>query len=191
VDADTRQNIYISNLKPVLVSSTPSGLRIDLNTGHIDGYDLYLSGKGTNGSFILNSADETTPFKIGDNLSASWNGELFCQGVKYIGNVPKSGNYTINIGNGLKVNSSGGGYFSGTSEYANYAGYADKAGYAYSAYTATTATYATTAGYSEKTAAHTHTLTFGSGRIRVPATYQSYTLPSSAKPGSTINVPIG
>ena len=78
VDKDVYKNIYISNLKPVLVTSTPSGLRIDLNTGHIDGYDLYLSGTGKNGSFILNSSDETTPFKIGDNLSATWKGELFC-----------------------------------------------------------------------------------------------------------------
>lgn len=126
VDHDTGKAIYLSNLTPILVSSKPRGLKIDLNTGHIDGYDLYLQGIGDKGSFILNSSDENTPFKIGDNLSASWNGELFCQGVKYLGTVPKSGNNIINIGGGFYVRPDGTGRFNGSCASADWADNSDK-----------------------------------------------------------------
>ena len=133
IDHETGKIIYIGSLNPVLISAKPSGLKIDLNTGHIDGYDLYLKGfssKDSDKYFVLNSADATTPFKIGDKLSATWNGELYCSGVKYIGNVESSG-YTINIGNGLRVKSNGTGRFEGSCAEADYAEKAGTANYAY------------------------------------------------------------
>jgi hypothetical protein len=42
VDHDTGKAIYISNLTPLMTASKPNGLKINLNTGLIDGYNLYL-----------------------------------------------------------------------------------------------------------------------------------------------------
>ena len=135
VDHDTGKAIYISNLTPLMTASKPNGLKINLNTGLIDGYNLYLQGIGEKGTFVLNSQDATTPFKIGSNLSISWDGQLFCQGVQYIGTVPADGNI-INIGNGFYVNKNGGGRFAGKSADADHADKADKADYASSAWNA-------------------------------------------------------
>lgn len=178
VDEGTAKNLYMSKLIPVLEPSEKAGLRIDLNTGRIEGYNLYLSGTGAGGDFILSSIDPTTPFKIGQNFYVNWSGALYCTDIGFIGNVSNTGAYKINIGNGLKVTSDGRGYFAGTSENANYAneaGYADRAGYAYQAYQAD---YATKAGDAETVGGqkgpfalegHKHALTAVVGSVYVPS----------------------
>jgi hypothetical protein len=48
---------------------TPHGLKIDLESGLIDGYNLYLRGTNTKDptkTFILDSTAELTPLMIGE-----------------------------------------------------------------------------------------------------------------------------
>jgi len=102
-----------STMYPSTILSQKQGLKIDLNSGIIHGYDLYLKGmksKGDESKFILlDSGANTYPFQIGPNFKVSWDGELTCDSIKYLGNRPNSGNYVINIADNFVVNSSGGG----------------------------------------------------------------------------------
>lgn len=109
---------YINTLTPVLTSSTSagSGMFIDLNSGVITGYDLYLRGinkSEPSQSIVIDSGNPSTPFSIGNNFRVAWNGTLTCQKVNYLGTVTNTGEYVINIGNNFKVSPSGG--VSGTS----------------------------------------------------------------------------
>lgn len=173
VDSVTAKNLYINKLTPVLEASEKSGLRIDLNTGRIEGYNLYLSGTGSSGDFVLSSIDPTTPFKIGQNFYVNWSGALYCTDIGFIGNVSNTGAYKINIGNGFMVNSQGGGYFAGTCEHAIYADYAERAGYAGSAGYATSAGKASTADYATTAGSADYATKAGSASSTDQANYAS------------------
>jgi hypothetical protein len=78
-------------LIPMMESVTPSGLKIDLNSGLIDGYNLYLRGtniKDSTKTFILNSTAEITPFMIGEKFKVNWDGTLYCDNIQYLGTKP-------------------------------------------------------------------------------------------------------
>ena len=109
------------------ITSNRRGLRIDLNTGIMTGYDLYLKGvkNNTNESeyVLLDSSAETYPFQIGPNFKVGWDGELICNTVRYLGTGPKTGDYVINIADHFVVNSNGSGSAPGMS-----VGYAGGAG---------------------------------------------------------------
>lgn len=79
------KTLYISSLTPVINISGQEGFRLDFKNNTITGYDLYLRGINSKDQnykkfFILDSSDETTPFRIGGNFSVDWNGYLRCNG---------------------------------------------------------------------------------------------------------------
>lgn len=115
--ADEVKENYLAKLKPYLVSKEASGVKIDLSTGIIHGYDLYLKGtkKSEDKYFLLDSSSPSTPLRIGDNFSVSWDGALTCSSVTYLGTKPQADGNVMYINDHFYVNSSGaGGSFSGS-----------------------------------------------------------------------------
>lgn len=103
---------YLSTLIPILEadSKNGNGLFIDLNSGIINGYDLYLRGtnRETGEAVIINSGAPTTPFSVGDGFKVNWDGTLTCQKVNYLGTGPNTGQYIININDHFTVTPGGG-----------------------------------------------------------------------------------
>lgn len=127
-ESEDEKIAYIEYLTPVMTKALPSGMRIDLISGHIEGYNLYLRGvqeRTVDNFFELNSGDPQTPFRISKNFAIDWDGSVYCTNLKYIGNMPNSGNWAIQIGNGFQVDKNGRGYFDGSCRYADSAGNAD------------------------------------------------------------------
>ena len=52
------------------------GLQIDLNNGKIQGYDFTLKAGADDTKIIIDTENNTFPFKIGSNFSVEWNGSL-------------------------------------------------------------------------------------------------------------------
>ena len=72
--------------------ATPSGMRLDLLNGRIEGYNLKLIGtKVKNGKvenrLVINTEDSTTPVKIGGGFYINWDGSLTCTKINYISNT--------------------------------------------------------------------------------------------------------
>lgn len=116
--ADEVKKRFISNLSPYMKKTDDqidggSGFKLDLQNGIIKGYNLYLQGinKDLNKSFIIDTGNEATPLKIGNNFSVSWDGYVTCTNPVITGD---SG--TINLGN-FYMNSkgAGGGTWNGAS----------------------------------------------------------------------------
>lgn len=78
----------------VAQDSVPSGMRLDLLNGRIEGYNLKLIGtKIKNGKvenrLVINTEDSTTPVRIGGGFYINWDGSLTCTKVNYISNSGK------------------------------------------------------------------------------------------------------
>jgi hypothetical protein len=99
---------FISTLNILEQNVEPSGLHIDLINGKIDGYNLYLRGKGKKGDFVLDSGAQLTPFQIGKKFKVNWDGTLYCETVKYLGNKPPKSTYVINMNDNFYVTKGGG-----------------------------------------------------------------------------------
>ena len=83
------QRYLTNNLEPVMSESIPSGMKLDLVDGRIEGYNLKLIGTKINEStgkiinrLIINTEDSTTPIKVGKNFYVKWDGEMGCTAVK-------------------------------------------------------------------------------------------------------------
>lgn len=139
----------------LLYSDFGTGLQLDLQSGKIEGYNLFLravqEGSKTN-SLLINSSDSTYPFIIGGGFKVSWKGDLTCRSWHYgtIRNEYKNSVLCINSGFYVKANGKGyisdAGYAS-SAGYANSAGWATEANHANSANSANTANTATRATY--------------------------------------------
>lgn len=109
--ADQNKIRFISQLIPIYTNINPSGLRIDLNNGIIQGYNLYLKGIKTGVedslSFTLDSSAEEYPIMVGNNFKIGWNGDLYCNNVTSLNNDGRN-DMAISIGNNFYVTSSGG-----------------------------------------------------------------------------------
>ena len=99
---------FITTLNLLEKDVEPSGLNIDLVNGKIDGYNLYLRGKGSNGEFLLDSGASLTPLQIGKKFKVNWDGTLYCETVKYLGNKPPKSSYVINMNDNFYVTKGGG-----------------------------------------------------------------------------------
>ena len=101
------QSYLARELEPVTSDSIPSGMRLDLVNGRIEGYNLKLIGTKINETsgkiinrLIINTEDDNTPVKVGKNFYVKWNGEMGCTKVatlKYVPdaleNLPEEGVY--------------------------------------------------------------------------------------------------
>lgn len=88
------QSYLTRELEPVTTDSIPSGMRLDLVNGRIEGYNLKLIGtKIKTGKIIdrliINTEDDTTPVRIGGGFMIGWDGTLSCTKVKTITNTGK------------------------------------------------------------------------------------------------------
>ena len=88
------QNYLYREFNAVVQDATPSGMRLDLLNGRIEGYNLKLIGtKVKNGKIenrlVINTEDSTTPVKIGGGFYINWDGSLTCTKVNYISNTGK------------------------------------------------------------------------------------------------------
>lgn len=89
------QGYMARELDPVTTDSIPSGMRLDLVNGRIEGYNLKLIGTKINETsgkiinrLIINTEDDTTPVKVGKNFYVKWNGEMGCTKVATLKYVP-------------------------------------------------------------------------------------------------------
>ena len=78
----------------VVQDATPSGMRLDLLNGRIEGYNLKLIGtKVKDGKvenrLVINTEDSTTPVKVGGSFYINWDGSLTCTKVNYISSSGK------------------------------------------------------------------------------------------------------
>lgn len=119
---------FISYLTPQYENIKPNGLYIDLNSGLIQGYNLYLRGINEDGKdFILDSTANEFPFRIKNNFKVSWDGDLYCNTLKKLSTEGDNRDYVINIGNHFYVDqngNAGGGTWQGNS--IGVAGYSPK-----------------------------------------------------------------
>lgn len=90
---------FINSLEPLKSDAPPSGMKINLVDGCIEGYNLKLVGTKIDDSgnienrLIVNTEADEVPFQIGNNFKAHWDGELECTKVSIIsfsGDVPAS-----------------------------------------------------------------------------------------------------
>lgn len=105
---------FISSLEAVKSTAPPSGMKLNLVDGCIEGYNLKLVGTKLNekgevkNRLIINTDDDEIPFQIGNNLKAHWDGELECTKVStiaYTATIPaspisKKGVYTVEDNSG-------------------------------------------------------------------------------------------
>ena len=88
------QDYVYREFNAVAQDAMPSGMRLDLLNGRIEGYNLKLIGtqvlnnKITN-RLVINTEDATTPVRIGDGFYIQWDGTLACTRVSYISNTGK------------------------------------------------------------------------------------------------------
>lgn len=76
----------------VAQDATPSGMRLDLLNGRIEGYNLKLIGTKISNNkvenrLVINTEDSTTPVRIGGGFYINWDGSLTCTKVNYISNT--------------------------------------------------------------------------------------------------------
>ena len=104
------KNRFINSLETETTSSDQSGLKIDLNNGHITGFNLFLQGiqKTTNKKITLDTSHQTTPFRIGDNFYVTWDGELTCNKLTQLTNNGNTGGNIVQISDNFYINQSGG-----------------------------------------------------------------------------------
>lgn len=100
---------FRNGLEVVTISGDRQGLKIDLNKGHITGYNLFLQGiqKNTDKKITLDTSNATTPFKIGDNFYVTWDGELTCNKLTQLTNNGNTGGNVIQISDNFYVTQSG------------------------------------------------------------------------------------
>ena len=110
----------VTNLKTIVQSGIGTGLHINLESGIINGYNLYLRTNNSsepNSKYVLiDGGASDYPFRIGSTFKVDWDGSLTCNNFKYLGygNQNKS-DAVININDNFYVNSSGGGSWPGGS----------------------------------------------------------------------------
>lgn len=140
--AEYQKSIYNQMLTPIMDSNkSGAGMHINLGTGMIVGYDLFLQAYNSNDKskiLTISSADEYAPLKIGDKFRVNWDGSLVCDNITYLGTKPQENGYVININDNFTVSASGGmsassanigsGWFGGTANKAKSTTYADSAG---------------------------------------------------------------
>ncbi len=101
---------FISKLLPNLKSTTANkGFKLDIANSFLKGYDLRLEGTKTGDSsktFILDSSDDSTPFRVGSSFWINWDGRVTCNHIKSLSDDGSSDN-RISINNTFYVNSSG------------------------------------------------------------------------------------
>ncbi len=86
----TDEFLYFSNGNNYIQSSEFSegdGMRIDLDTGHIEAYDFFLEAEGSKGDIIINSNASSFPLEIGDNFKVAWDGSLFAKNASLQGMI--------------------------------------------------------------------------------------------------------
>ena len=106
-----RKESFKNGLSPQIVSSKPRGLKIDLTTGLIQGYDMYLlgiNGQGL-GRIVIDSSAQYIPFSItGQNgmFMVNWDGTLTCNKVNSLNNDDRN-SYPISISDNFYVDANG------------------------------------------------------------------------------------
>lgn len=110
--AEERKSIFQAGLIPEVMSTEVKGLKINLEAGTIQGYNLYLAGINTNnkGKIVFDSSAQQTPFYITDQddgiFKVDWDGSLTCTKLKCLKNDNSIDN-VISIKNNFYVNSEG------------------------------------------------------------------------------------
>ena len=121
ITQDQNREAYLATLTPYYTKTQGSGLKMDLSSGVINGYDIML--KGTNSAstdenpktIIIDSSSSTTPLKVGKDFSVAWDGTLTCYKLNEISNVDNEQQYAININDIFYVTKGGGAGGSGVS----------------------------------------------------------------------------
>ena len=89
------ERYFNNNLEPIMSESVPSGMKINLVDGRIEGYNLKLIGTKLSDEgkvvdrLVINTDDDTTPVRIGGGFQIDWDGTLSCTNVKTISNTGK------------------------------------------------------------------------------------------------------
>ena len=86
---DGKQNIFYAAKNEYYLQSTDyvpntSGVRFDLATGKITGYNFYIYATGNDGFIQINSGDGTYPLNVNDKFTVDW-----------LGNTSSSGSLTV------------------------------------------------------------------------------------------------
>lgn len=111
--AEERKSIFQAGLVPEVMSTGAKGLKINLEAGTIQGYNLYLAGINANnkGKIVFDSSAQITPFYITDQadgiFKVDWDGALTCTKLKCLKNETDKRNFVISIGNNFYVDSNG------------------------------------------------------------------------------------
>lgn len=64
-----------------------TGMKIDINNGHIIGYDFTLTAGNGDNKIIINSNDANNPFMIGPNFRVSWDGTVTAYDGYFMGKI--------------------------------------------------------------------------------------------------------
>lgn len=112
-----RDNLKITANQVENKDAIAKGFRIDLDKGLIQGNNFALKGESLAGSTkyalsILSGYTKETPaIQIKNNdtekFSVGWDGGLKCSNLVYIGTVPYTGQYAININNVFRIDYNG------------------------------------------------------------------------------------
>ena len=129
----------IESLSIIVKTDIGSGVMIDLNSGMINGYGLYLRTSKVDSPqskyILLDGGATDYPFVIGTNLKADWDGRLTCNNFYYLGYGPSQSHPTegdqadavaINVNDLFYVKKAGGGKW--INGWVSQAGYASRAG---------------------------------------------------------------
>jgi hypothetical protein len=64
-----------------------TGMKIDINNGHIIGYDFTLTAGNGDNKIIINSNDANNPFMVGPNFRVSWDGTVTAYDGYFMGKI--------------------------------------------------------------------------------------------------------
>ena len=64
-----------------------TGMKIDINNGHIIGYDFTLTAGNSDNKIIINSNDGYNPFMVGPNFRVSWDGTVTAYDGYFMGKI--------------------------------------------------------------------------------------------------------
>lgn len=102
-------------LEPVTIEGVPSGMKLNLVDGRIEGYNLKLIGTKINketgkiiNRLIINTENDEIPMQVGNNFKVHWDGEIECTKVTKISYTPiipdSPGVYSANATTGYTLN---------------------------------------------------------------------------------------
>lgn len=91
-------------LRPVIANTVPNGMKINLMTGQLEGYNLKLIGTKINedgkiaNQLIIDTSNDTLPLQVGNNFKVHWDGEVECTKMSIISYTPEPLNIPMTRG---------------------------------------------------------------------------------------------